>query len=383
MSYSEHEIKQMLIESNSEFSKNLKELDKTLERRLDKQDDQITRLSDELIEIQQKGVTADRSIATGGANSLSNVLTKSDGLASFKGGAKNSGQIDLGMSVKTLTSLQGNTGSPAVGIDVQDARIPGLYGYAARPLTLMEVLNSRPIASNQATFTRMSNFTSGADYQTGEAAEKSEQSIDPELITAPVATIASWQDVSRQVMEDEIGLQNSLLMLMQHTVMAKAEAEIVAGSGGSFEISGLETEATVYVPTAGKKADRLGELAAEMQGNGYQPNLILLNPADWFEIRSERATDDVYVSAGWAAPTPPTCYDIPVVTSPSVTAGTGLVLDTRWIEVLDRQQPTVEFSRESGSNFKQNLITVLAELRIGLAVYNTGACRYVDLDATG
>ena len=41
----------------------------------------------------------------------------------------------------------------------------------------------------------------------------------------------------------------------------------------------------------------------------------------------------------------------------------------------------VECSRETGNNFKQNLVTVLSEIRLGLAVYDTNAVQVIDLEA--
>ncbi|HAJ44321.1 MAG TPA: phage major capsid protein, partial [Alcanivorax sp.] len=119
---------------------------------------------------------------------------------------------------------------------------------------------------------------------------KAEQSITPELVTAPIETIAVWHDASRQVLDDEPGLAQTLSMLLQHGVQAKAESQIIAGAGGNnFTISGFTNEGTTFVPTVAPKADRIGESAATMQASGYQPDLVILHPNDWFAIRSERA----------------------------------------------------------------------------------------------
>jgi hypothetical protein len=50
--------------------------------------------------------------------------------------------------------------------------------------------------------------------------------------------------------------------------------------------------------------------------------------------------------------------------------------------MLDREQVTTAVSSEDRDNFIKNLVTLLAEMRGGLAIYNTEAVRVVDLAST-
>ncbi|MNG24993.1 hypothetical protein D3C84_1097850 [compost metagenome] len=50
--------------------------------------------------------------------------------------------------------------------------------------------------------------------------------------------------------------------------------------------------------------------------------------------------------------------------------------------VLDRESVEVEASRHHGDNFTRNLVTLLAELRAGLAVFAPSAVRLLDLQPT-
>ena len=64
-----------------------------------------------------------------------------------------------------------------------------------------------------------------------------------------------------------------------------------------------------------------------------------------------------------------TIWDLPVVESFSITAGTFLVgaFDSA-ATLIDRQETTVEISFEHASNFTANLATILCQERVGLAV---------------
>ena len=368
----------------SDLIKQLEESNQQIFRKFEELDQRVATLDMELIGLHQKGTRLPDAAGLNQGGTIQGALSKSDALERMRNGAKNSDPIALdGVSVKTLTSLQGSTGSPQEGIDVQSQREAGLFGYAMRPMTLFDVLPVTPISSNAMTFTRLSGFSNAADTQSGEGADKAGQTLTPTLITAPVETVAVHHDASKQVLDDKPGLVTNISMLLGHGVREKAERQIVAGAGGAYEMSGLITDGTTFVPSVAPMADRIGECAATMGDSGYQASVVLMNPKDWFTIRSERAAggDEQYVGPGWAAPANPAVYGVPVVASAAVPKGTAIVVDTRFVAVLDRQQTTVELSRETGNNFKQNLVTILAELRMGLAIFDTRAVQVIDLNS--
>lgn len=49
------------------------------------------------------------------------------------------------------------------------------------------------------------------------------------------------------------------------------------------------------------------------------------------------------------------------------------------VAVLDRESVEVEASRHHNGNFTRNMVTLLAELRAGLAVFAPSAVRVLDL----
>lgn len=73
-------------------------------------------------------------------------------------------------------------------------------------------------------------------------------------------------------------------------------------------------------------------------------------------------------------------WGTPVKVTNGMPQGEALILDTIVAALLDRQEVTVEASRHDGDNFKRNLVTILAELRAGLAVFAPTATRLVTLD---
>lgn len=98
-------------------------------------------------------------------------------------------------------------------------------------------------------------------------------------------------------------------------------------------------------------------------------------------ITSERSEHTgEYVAGGWDKPAAPTVWNTRVVPASSIARGTALVLDTAWLEVLDRQKVTVLVSDQHEKNFTTNKVTILAEMRLGLYVANTAAIVEVSLN---
>jgi HK97 family phage major capsid protein len=176
-------------------------------------------------------------------------------------------------------------------------------------------------------------------------------------------------------------LRAALGNLLQVGLFNKVETELVAGTGVGKRLLGILTAATAATVTATKPADRVGEAVSQLAADGWLPDLCLLNPADAFAIASERATTGEYVTSGWSIPVPGSIWSMARVETPAVAAGTAVVLQRSAVLVLDRQTPTVLVSTEDADNFTKNLVTLLAEVRLGMAVLAPRAIRKVTLEA--
>ena len=366
----------------------LNERDEEITQFAEKAAGRLTEHDARLLEVEQK--LARRGSALGGGDEshkgLEQVykgLLNADGLKAMREeGATTSGRIVLDIGLKALTSLQGSPEATAVGIDVAPQRA-GMVAPVQRPLRILEVLPSRPVTSNtyQAPLISADTLTS-AGYQEGEGQEKPEGTFSVVPTDFPIATIAEHITVSKQVLDDERTLLGVVDRLLRYDVMRKADTEIANGDGAKFHIKGLLKYTTPFASTAAlKPADRIGEAMATHQNAGFMPNLVLVNPLDWFKMSSERSEETgEYVAGGWDKPAAPTVWNTRVIPTSAIPQGTAAVIDTAWLEVLDRQQATVLVSDQHDRNFTTNKVTILCELRVGLYVANTGAIIEVTLE---
>jgi len=337
--------------------------------------------NDRIRDLEQRGMVPPHrggfGMAAGSGDSLIHTLSKSEDFQAVVKGTSKFARVSLeGMELKNILGSNAfpPAQSPTVGFDVASQRDVNLWGYPMRPLSLLDVLPRLPMGSNSLEFHRLTH-TNAAAEQTTEGAQKAEAAFKPTLVEAKVATIAHWIPVSRQVIADMPMLEQQLRGILLWDVMQKAEAEIVAGSG---TISGLITQGTAFSGTgANTRADRIAECAATMVAAGFNPSHILLHPLDWYKIQTKTATTGEFVISSPASPVGPSLWNLPVIVSPAVTQNTGLVIDASQLAILDRQMAAVEAGLND-TDFTKNLITLLAEIRIGLAIFNTSAVRKIN-----
>lgn len=335
-------------------------------------------LSARMTAIEQHVVGMDhRGTGTFGASDIAHTVATHDMLNALRTGGTKSVLIPASESVAMLRkAVVGDVGtSNDTPFNVQPQRAGGIFNDPRRTLRAMDLLPRIEVGSNTFEFIALDGFQNGADYQVAEGDTKAEQPLPTELKSTSIATIAVTLPASEQVLQDVPQLQGFLNGKLISGVLEKLEREVIAGAGGLGKILGLTGQATDFAANSGAvPADAIGQAVTELQANGWNPGLILLNPHDWFAIASERAEvgNGQYVLGSPRDPASPALWGVPVVTTPSLTAGTALVLDPQQVALLDRMAPRFAIGLVD-SQFIQNMLTMRAELRAGLAVFAPSA----------
>lgn len=307
-------------------------------------------------------------------------FTKSAQLESMKGGAQSTGRVELAnVSIKALVNEgRGQTGDS--GVPVQPQRANGIFNDPRLPLSLLSVLPSIPVQNGVYEYTQLGAYTNGAGYQLKEGDLKAESDIDLVVASSNVATIAHWTRASVQILDDSPSLEAYINNLLTYGVMAKLENELINGAGGTGKITGLKAQATPFVPnSADTPVDRIGSAIAQMKASGWNPSVVLMNPLDWFDISKTKTGNQEYLLGSPQSPAAQNLWGCTIVTSPSIARGSVLVMDPAQVAVLDRMTPTVIASRFDRDNLITNMVTILAEMRAGLAVFAKSALYSVAL----
>ncbi|RWO21752.1 phage major capsid protein [Mesorhizobium sp.] len=115
---------------------------------------------------------------------------------------------------------------------------------------------------------------------------------------------------------------------------------------------------------------------AELPASG-----IIVNTSDWYGMLGIKDGDGNYVSGGPLADVPERIWRLPVVYTNAMAAGSFLVgaFGTA-VALYDRMQTTVE-AGYANDDFTKNLITLLGEERVALAVKRPEALIIGDFPA--
>jgi HK97 family phage major capsid protein len=119
--------------------------------------------------------------------------------------------------------------------------------------------------------------------------------------------------------------------------------------------------------------------AATNEVSGLPATGIVLNPDDWQTIQLIKESGSGISSGQYIFSDPqsagvPQLWGRPVVESHSMTAGEFLVgAFNVGAAIWDRNDATVEVSREHGDFFVKNMVAILAEERLALTVYRPSA----------
>lgn len=329
---------------------------------------QVRTLKDQMIDIAQ-GQQSLPGFGMTAAKSLGNIVTDDGQLSKLRDRSAKSVIIPAtGLNLKTLVNGPGD--SNTTGFDTQAQRMPGVANASRRRLSLLDVLPTLLITSSTFEFIALDGFTNAAATQEQEGDLKAEQDMPTETVTAAIATIAVTLPASEQVLADNPALGLFINEQLRYGVMSKLEAELLTGAGGPGRINGLVTQATVYVPTDSNAtgADALGQAAAALEADGWNPGVIVMHPTAWQSIRAERTQAGEYVASPWNLPAGPSLWDMPVVTSSSMPPGTAIVMDPAQAAMLDRQSVNV-MAGYVDRQFAENCLTMRCELRAGLALF--------------
>jgi HK97 family phage major capsid protein len=278
------------------------------------------------------------------------------------------------------------TGTPTtVGAD----RIPGVIPGAFSPLKVEALFKHVPTGSNMIEYVRENVFTNSA-AETSEAAAGPESSVTFTLVQQPVSTVTHWVKISKQLAADNVALAEYINTRLMWGVQKRADSQIVGGNGVAPNMNGLlssgnyvahgYTAAGVGTPLAKHRLIR--KVISDLRSAGYEPNVVLLNPADWlaFDLDLLASTPAALSSQDIAKGFLPMLFGVPVVESNAVTADTFVVMDSMAAgSIYDRQDVAIEISDSDSDNFTKNLITVKAERRLVLAVEQVAAIRGGDL----
>jgi hypothetical protein len=254
----------------------------------------------------------------------------------------------------------------------------GVGAPIASVLGIQNALPSRVVPGTTAVeYSRYTGQQGAAAVQVGEGAAKAQLRPDHTIISQSAITIAGFTKMSRQAINDAQELKRAVDTVLSRSVETALDAALVNGSTTPL-FDGFAPLATAYTSLLYQALpDAISEGVATMQTAGFEPDVVVLNPANWLAITVAKGTsNDHYLSGSYLGVMPQQMRGLRVVLSPSIATGKALLFDSRHSELLSIDGFSIEVAY-TNDDFTRNLVSVLGEMRV-IPVFRTiGSARLI------
>lgn len=314
------------------------------------------------------------------AKSFGEQFVENEGVKHFLASSPSKGKADIRIKA-TLTSATTDAAG-SVGDAVNATRLPGVMPLPQRRLTVRDLLSQGRMDGNALEYVKETGFVNGA-APVAEGAVKPSSDLKFDLVTTSAKVIAHWMKASRQILDDVAQLRSIIDQRLIYGLAYVEEDQLLNGDGTGQNLNGIIPQATAYsaafTPGSATAIDtiRLAMLQAALAE--YPATGIVLHPTDWARMELTKDGDGRYIIGNPQGTIAPTLWGLPVVATQAMDVDTFLVGAFRLgAQVFDRWDARVEVGYVD-DDFIRNLVTILAEERLALAVYRPEAFITGDL----
>lgn len=328
-------------------------------------------------ELEQKG--ACRGSDETDFRTLGERVSDSEEFKSLQADPRGVGKIKVKANITSSTE----DADGSAGVLIPQHRLSGIIAPPNRRMTVRDLLMVGKTSSNAITYTRETGFTNNATVQAGEGEKKAQSDIKFDEQTVNVATLAHFIKVSRQVLDDAPQLASHINGRLMYGLQYVEEQQLLNGDGQNGNLKGIIPQATAFADklTLAKyttidqiRLAMLQAVLAEYPADGH-----VLNPVDWARIELTKDDNGRHIIGNPQGVATPTLWGLPVVQTQSM--GVGKFLTGAFgmgAQLFDRQESAVFVGFEN-DDFTRNLLTILAEQRLALALYRPEAFIYGTL----
>lgn len=271
------------------------------------------------------------------------------------------------MTEDNTVAVAGNGGVP-----LQPFRPDKWLEDPEQQFTIRDLLPTQAISSNAYEYVRVTEFDIGADYRP-ETTASTESSLTFDLMGGRIETISHWMPASKEVLDDVSRMRNFIDHKLVYGIKVKEETELLYGAGGSGALTGLMVDADI--PTFARAAttdtniDILRRSMTDLRNKNFAATGFIINPIDFESIELAKGTDGHYIWLSIPTGTGQTIFRVPIVDTAAMAKGSFLTgAFQQGCTLYDRMNSSVQFSDSHEDYFTRQMIAILAEERIGLAV---------------
>lgn len=253
--------------------------------------------------------------------------------------------------------------------------------------TLFDYLPIIPTTQNGYKFMQESTFTNNAGPK-AEAAAYDEAALAWTEVTVVPERVGVHIPVTEEQLDDETGVEALIQRRLIEMVRIKGDAQALNGNGtspqweGILNLSGIQTQAKGGDPTFDaifKAMVKVNTDAATTNG-GANANLVVLNMSDYQDVVLSRTADGVYIYGDPQNAPAQRLWGVNVLLNSNLAAGTAVVMDTFYIQLLIRRGIEISMTNSHGTDFIGNVLRFKADMRGNVvAQREAAACKVTGL----
>ena len=257
--------------------------------------------------------------------------------------------------------------SPAGAVDYATTFDTNVVTAARTPLVVRDLFAAEQISGSTLVYL-VEGAIQGAPAVTAEGNEKPQVHFaDPTPKTVSLAKVACHIKESDEYINDYPFLASAINGRLLYELGLVEQNKLVTDL---LATTGIQTGTYAATGTATDIADAILQAAMDVQsGSGFAADGILINPADWYILRTGKYNGQYYGGGYFGAQDIPNIWGIPVCVSTAVTSGTVVVGAFKTCgSVVANGGVAVEAVNTNEDDFVKNLMTIRAEERLALAV---------------
>ena len=282
-------------------------------------------------------------------------------------------RFDIKATITSATSDADGSAGDLIVPDIQtDVRT-----MPRRALRVRSLFSPGRTTSNAIWWPKQTGFTnSAATVAEGDLKPKSELKFENETWT--VKTIAHWVLASKQILDDVPVLQSLIDSDLRYGLDYVEDLQLLNGAGTGSDLLGAYTNAIAFsapfvAPRNATEIDVLLQAIAQVDDldERFGADGIVINPLDWRLMQSLKDDQSRYLGNGPFGDLVQRLWQLPIVPSKAMTRRKFLVGSFKaGGQIFDREDATVEASREDSDNWRRNLVTILGEKRLAFVIKN-------------